>query len=166
MSQRWLDRVIEALKAPVDHSEDLDRRILDAVRSEPRPNPPPRSRRAGGIGVRLGGLATAAAIAALWWLTPLFRRSASTSFGTSSVVFEIAEPGARQVALVGDFNDWDRARTPLVREGDRWRATVRLPTGVYRYAFLIDGVRWVADPRKPGPADLDFGQPISMLAMR
>jgi hypothetical protein len=161
---RWLDRVTESLRAPVGHSDDLDRKILEAVRAERDALRSKRFKRIGAI--RVGGLVAAAAVVTVVAYSLTSRWSSSRSLGPTAIQFELAEPAAHQVVLVGDFNDWDRSRTPLIRDGDRWRTTVRLPTGVYRYAFLVDGVRWVADPRKPGPADQDFGQPISMLATR
>jgi hypothetical protein len=156
--ERWLERVTETLKARVDRSESFDQGVLDAVRDVRRARP---RRRLGAIGIGIGSLAAAAALAGLW-----LSRAVRLPVTPSSVVFELAAPSARRVALVGDFNDWDQARTPLAREGDRWRATLSLPTGIYRYAFLVDGVRWVADPDKPGADDADFGQPISLLAMK
>lgn len=64
------------------------------------------------------------------------------------LAFYLFEPGARSVALVGDFNGWDPGSTP----GDEvspglWRASLPLPrTGVHRYKFVVDGTRWVEDP--------------------
>ena len=44
------------------------------------------------------------------------------------------EVGATRVQLVGDFNDWSEAATPMNRSGDGFVATVRLPVGVsYRF---------------------------------
>lgn len=157
--ERWLDRVTETLKAPVERSETLDQRILDAVRAVRRTG---RQRRLGAIGLGVGGLAAAAVLAVVFVSSSSSR---SPVLASSPIVFELADASAHRVALVGDFNDWDQARTPLSRDGDRWRATLSLPTGIYRYAFLVDGVRWVADPGKPGADDADFGQPISLLAM-
>jgi hypothetical protein len=58
------------------------------------------------------------------------------------------DPGAREVAVVGDFNGWRAGSTPLVRDGGtrRWSATVALRDGAHRYAFVVDGTRWVPDP--------------------
>jgi 1,4-alpha-glucan branching enzyme len=85
----------------------------------------------------------------------------------TAVAFEI-QAAASKVTLVGDFNGWDRAGTPLARKGatDEWRTTVALPKGVYRYAFLVDDARWVSDPRRAAPVDHDFGQPSSLLTVR
>ncbi|AHG92077.1 glycoside hydrolase family 13 domain protein [Gemmatirosa kalamazoonensis] len=81
--------------------------------------------------------------------------------------FYIVAPGAKQVALVGDFNDWDQAKTKLtpVKNGNGlWSIDVQLPPGVYSYAFLIDG-EWKADPRAPRVAGDDFGRPSSIVTV-
>jgi hypothetical protein len=85
--------------------------------------------------------------------------------------FVLAAPSAKQVALVGDFNDWDRKATPLIQAGGNGLWTVELPLGAgrYNYAFLVDGHRWTADPAAPpaprAVAD-DFGQPNSVVTVR
>jgi 1,4-alpha-glucan branching enzyme len=58
------------------------------------------------------------------------------------------DPGARQVSVVSDFNGWRSHATPLAREASthRWSATIALRDGAYRYAFVVDGTRWVPDP--------------------
>jgi hypothetical protein len=85
--------------------------------------------------------------------------------------FMLVAPGAKQVALVGDFNDWDRQATPLIRASGQGMWTVELPltAGRYNYAFLVDGHRWTADPAAPAAprtvAD-DYGQPSSVVTVR
>ena len=58
-------------------------------------------------------------------------------------------PSARQVAVVGDFNQWGARPTPLARDADgrRWSVTLALHAGEHRYAFVVDETRWVLDPR-------------------
>jgi 1,4-alpha-glucan branching enzyme len=47
-------------------------------------------------------------------------------------------PNARQVAIVGDFNNWHSNAHPLVRVGpDLWERIVDFPTGKQRYAFFV-----------------------------
>jgi len=63
--------------------------------------------------------------------------------------FELHAPGADQVELLGTFNNWKMG--DIVLEGPdvsgHWTATVELPEGRHEYIFLVDGERWVADPR-------------------
>src|SRR4051812_5629121 len=55
--------------------------------------------------------------------------------------FYFAGPQASSVSLVGDFNDWDAARTPMVRAGNGglWIVTLPLKAGRHVYAFVVDG---------------------------
>jgi len=66
------------------------------------------------------------------------------------VKFRLMDPSARRVFLVGGFNGWDPTATPL--EGPDaegvWQVVVPLPTGIWRYAFVVDGV-WVSPPEAP-----------------
>jgi 1,4-alpha-glucan branching enzyme len=47
-------------------------------------------------------------------------------------------PGAREVSLVGDFNNWHTNAHPLVQVGPGlWERIVDLPSGKHRYAFFV-----------------------------
>jgi 1,4-alpha-glucan branching enzyme len=83
------------------------------------------------------------------------------------VQFVLVAPEARNVVLVGDFNDWDPAATPLHRapSGGAWTAALPLQPGRHRYAFVVDGVRWMADPTAPPAPDDDFGSPGSVVTV-
>jgi RNA polymerase sigma-70 factor (ECF subfamily) len=60
--------------------------------------------------------------------------------------FAFADPSAKSVALVGDFNRWDPAATPLAKSPSGiWTRTLRMTAGRYEYAYLVDGKRWVTD---------------------
>lgn len=87
--------------------------------------------------------------------------------GTTMVQFVLVAPEARNVVLVGDFNDWDPAATPLHRapSGGAWTAALPLQPGRHRYAFVVDGVRWMADPTAPPAPDDDFGSPGSVVTV-
>jgi 1,4-alpha-glucan branching enzyme len=69
------------------------------------------------------------------------------------------------VALVGDFNDWDATATPLRSASGAWSVAVRLVPGRHSYAFVLDGVRWIADPLAPPAPDDDFGSPGSVVTV-
>jgi hypothetical protein len=85
--------------------------------------------------------------------------------------FVLVAPGAKQVSLVGDFNDWDRGATPLLQaasggQGGVWTVELPLQAGRYEYAFLVDGHRWTADPAAPPAVGDDFGRPSSVVTVR
>jgi len=82
--------------------------------------------------------------------------------------FVVVAPRATTVSLVGDFNDWDAARTPMQRvrkDESVWTAVIPLTPGRYRYAFLVDGVRWLADPAAPAARDDEYGAPSSVVTV-
>src|SRR5256714_15177657 len=90
----------------------------------------------------LGALAIAAACVAVVLARP-DRDSHPAPGSAREFGFVIVPPPAATVSLVGDFNDWDSARTPmhLARKAWAvWSAVISLSPGRYRYAFLVDGV--------------------------
>src|SRR5207253_3629171 len=117
----------------------------------------------------LGALATAAGLAALVWALPgRGARPAPAEATSRQFQFVVVAPRATRVALVGDFNDWDATRTPMrpsPRGGSVWTAVLPLSPGRYRYAFLVDGSRWLADPAAPHARDDEFGAPSSVVTV-
>lgn len=55
---------------------------------------------------------------------------------------------AKQVSLVGDFNNWNMFGTPLAKTESGWECKIDLPKGKYVYKFIIDG-DWTSDPSTP-----------------
>jgi len=109
-------------------------------------------------------LAAVLAAALTFGLTMHFLRPAEG--GAVTVRLLLAAPGAGSVSVVGDWNGWDpdkdRLRDP---DGDGvWEIRLRLQRGLEaRYQFLIDGERWLADPRSPLQVDDGFGGTSSVL---
>ena len=74
-------------------------------------------------------------------------------------------PKARQVSLIGDFNDWNPRATPMTRQPDgRWLASVEMSHGYHQYLFLVDGER-VLDPNAAGKARNEHNEPVSLRAI-
>lgn len=189
-------RVARELRQPVRLRDDFDADVMAAVRAAPAPAPlvrqgawawitRPRTLRVS----PLAGLAIAAGLAAVMVLAsreahaPQVTAVAAVVPDTGSagarlvaaragtqpqqVQFVLVAPHATSVALVGDFNDWNAAATPLtpVRAGGVWTITVPLPPGRYTYNFVVDGTKVLADPAAPpAPAD-DFGTPASVVTV-
>jgi hypothetical protein len=83
-----------------------------------------------------------------------------------AVRFTLRAPEARRVAVVGDFNRWDPAATPLAGgAGGTWTTEVLIPPGRHAYAFVVDGRRWVLDPAAPSERDPDFGRAHSVTVV-
>ncbi|OIN60071.1 isoamylase early set domain-containing protein [Arsenicibacter rosenii] len=55
--------------------------------------------------------------------------------------------GAKSVALVGEFNEWNAEAAPLKKQKDgSYKTTVELPVGSeYQFRYLIDGEQWLND---------------------
>lgn len=81
--------------------------------------------------------------------------------GRVRVTFELPSTmWAERVNLVGEFNDWDTAATPMVhqRNDANWRATVELEPGRrYRFRYLVDGKEWLNDWRADDHAENPYG---------
>jgi hypothetical protein len=181
-----IERIATELQDTPELDSSLDRRVMAEIVTLPLPA-------SGGLAgaVRwlrrpltlrvspLAGLGAAAGIALVIWVgLPRTRPDVAVEeaaaapgvllahHGTSVVQFVLVAPGARSVALVGDFNDWDAAAAPLrVTPGGAWSTSLRLPPGRHRYAFIVDGVRWIADPAAPPAPDDDFGSPGSVVTV-
>lgn len=84
------------------------------------------------------------------------------------VRFELDAPGASSVALVGSFNDWDSSRLPMSDPDHNgvWQVTVRLKKdSLAVYNFVIDGSRWVVDPRSSAQVEDGFGGHSSVMKL-
>lgn len=73
--------------------------------------------------------------------------------------------GAEAVALVGDFNNWDTAASPMshLKSGD-FTSLVELEKGKsYEFRYLINGSEWCNDPEADSYAANDFGAENSVV---
>jgi hypothetical protein len=146
------------LRAPVRIDPALDERVMAEIASLPAATPvrPLAAWRR---------LAPLAALAVAATALVLIGRPAPS---TRRLQFVVVAPQAATVSLVGDFNDWDAARTPmrpLRADGPVWSAVVPLAPGRYHYAFLVNGSRWLADPAAPPASDDGFGAPSSVVTV-
>lgn len=77
---------------------------------------------------------------------------------TENVRFELAAAGASCVALVGDFNGWDRKACLLKPEKKgSWSIELQLSAGSYQYLFLIDNKIWRLDSSNVQSSPDGFG---------
>ena len=74
--------------------------------------------------------------------------------------FELHAPGAGRVELLGTFNNWQTDDIVLVGPdaSGHWTAKVELPEGRHEYIFLVDGDRWLADPKAATHRPDGFGR--------
>lgn len=82
------------------------------------------------------------------------------------VQFVLEAPGARSVAVGGDFDAWEGSHDLEDADGDGvWTGRIRLEPGVHAYMFLVDGAEWVTDPRAQRWSDDGFGNRNALLAL-
>jgi len=64
-----------------------------------------------------------------------------------AIAFVTLYPRAQSVQVAGDFNGWQPSKMQMEKVGDTgvWQASVKLPSGKYRYRLVVDG-QWQQDP--------------------
>ena len=169
-----LELMVQELQHPVRLDESFDRRVMVRVRRVYA------ERRRRGIVGWLGAAvsisrrpawaaALAAGVVAVVSVGMLrgWHSGAVAVDQTIPVQFVLVAPEARSVAVVGDFNNWGLNDTALVAVNHNgvWSVSAPVHTGVHRYAFLVNGKQWVADPTAPRAAGDDFGQASSALVV-
>ena len=153
-------------------------RVMRAVEHRPQHRPQPwhaRLRRflftPRPLQWNVAGLTAAVGLVAIAVVAPLLieRLPADPGIGAVNVAtvrFEYHAPGAHQVALTGDFNQW-QASMPLRKKADgTWVAELPLAPGNYEYVFVVDGERWVADPRAASYRNDGFGNRNAVLSVQ
>ena len=170
------DRLLHAVRSFSDQLAAPSARLDDAVIDEIR------KRRSRSLGLRwlfeprainlrpVWVPLAAAAVVALVWLggrlggdgEPVTRVAAVSD--TIFVRFQLIAPEAQQVAIAGSFSEWQPDALPLVKEdGGVWSITLPLPLGEHEYQFVIDGERWVPDPKAHAQVDDGFGGTNSVV---
>jgi 1,4-alpha-glucan branching enzyme len=83
------------------------------------------------------------------------------------VEFLLHEHEARQVSVVGSWDEWREPGVPALEvEPGLWQASLpRPPQGSYPYKFRLDGREWLADPANPRRAHDGYGSWNSLLVL-
>jgi anti-sigma factor RsiW len=76
-------------------------------------------------------------------------------------------PEASSVALIGDFNEWGQREVTMAQAADRgiWEFSMSLKPGVYHYNLLVDGEKWVANPKSSTLVPDGYGGYDSVLVV-
>ncbi len=83
---------------------------------------------------------------------------------TAKVALTLEAPAAAEVAVVGDWNDWNPRAQLMTRHDGKWEIVLQLTRGrSYQYQFLIDGKTWIADPNNLVRVDNGFGGMNSLI---
>jgi len=66
-------------------------------------------------------------------------------------IFHFEDRDASSVYLTGDFNNWSPKADPMSDSNSdgTWTLFYSLPPGLYEYKFVVNGSKWVPDPRNP-----------------
>ena len=80
---------------------------------------------------------------------------------TKKIKFSIHAPGASEVLIAGDFNNWD-ANTRLKKGKIMWEKELLLKPGKYEYKFVVDG-NWINDPNNGCAVTNYFGTQNSII---
>lgn len=79
--------------------------------------------------------------------------------------FYCAHQEAQAVFIMGDFNDWNPASHPMVKQHDgTWFAQLQLNHGHHHYQFLVDG-KPTLDPRAQGIGRNELNEKVSLIAV-
>ena len=81
----------------------------------------------------------------------------------SMVTLTIKAPGAKEVYLAGEFNNWKLDENSRMEQTNGcWTKNLKLDKGSYRYRFVVDG-SWVEDPANPLNRLNPYGSRDSLL---
>jgi hypothetical protein len=180
----YVEWIASEARRPVLTDAGARDRIMAAVRAEPVPVPAPSWRRllqprvfhmspaasallaAGlvGIGVVTGVVTSNRGGRAAEHPSGVAVLPSQPPVSDTLVKFVFVAPQAKNVSLVGDFNEWDLAKTPMMRSGESglWTVVLPLSAGRHLYAFVVDGSSWVQDPSAPIAPDDGFGHANSV----
>lgn len=183
-----VQRIVSEAKRPVTMDPAARERLMRAVRAEPLPvrrsrvlawvmEPrrfvlPPLAAAAWAAG--LIGIGVIAGSSINWDGRQSTEQSTTVaarnpqlpdSLQPRAIRFILVAPEAGRVSLVGDFNGWDAAATPMTtRDKDgRWTVFVPLQPGLHTYSFVVDGTHFVADPSAPIAHDDGYGHRSSVV---
>jgi 1,4-alpha-glucan branching enzyme len=81
------------------------------------------------------------------------------------VTFEYANENAAEVALVGDFNEWQPvAMKRANKAGGPFRIKARMPkNGEYQFRYHVDGAYWANDDGADAYWPNEFGEDNSVV---
>ena len=73
------------------------------------------------------------------------------------ITFSFESSDAKEVILMGDFNNWNPKKHPMKKDvNGKWKKVVTLVPGQYEYKFLVDG-QWKEDPQNDRICPNKFG---------
>ncbi len=90
----------------------------------------------------------------------------ATKTRSKTVTFSLNAPDAKDVAISGDFNNWERTSLKRSSPKDKvWRKDFNLKPGRYEYKFVIDG-NWITDPSNTNRTWNNYGSENSVIEIK
>ncbi len=82
------------------------------------------------------------------------------------ILFNVNAPNAKDIYVVGDFNNWNTAENCRLSrlEDGRWEKKLGLNPGRHKYKFIIDG-EWVQDSQNSEREQNSFGTFDSVISL-
>lgn len=72
----------------------------------------------------------------------------------------------KEIAVAGDFNNWDTKAEMMEKNKNGWTTTLRLkPENEYTFKYFIDGERWVNDDAADKYVSNEFGTEDSVVVI-
>ena len=96
----------------------------------------------------------------------MLKKTPLTSGKKVKVTFELPANGAATVAVVGDFNSWDKDAVLMKKrkKDGVFAAAINLPVGQsYQFRYWIDGQHWENDWAADDYVPNGFGEDNSVL---
>jgi 1,4-alpha-glucan branching enzyme len=96
----------------------------------------------------------------------MLRKTYSKTKRSCRVTFEVPQQAkAKNVALCGEFNNWNPAANPMKQRKDgRFSTTVSISAGrSYRFKYLVDNQHWENDSAADSYVPNEFGSEDSLL---
>ncbi|MEJ2719852.1 MAG: isoamylase early set domain-containing protein [bacterium] len=90
------------------------------------------------------------------------KKNKTARVGNGTVFVCELKPTAKEVYLVGEFNNWNPQSDRMVKKKGAFQKTLRLAPGEYQYKFLVDG-EWHCDPAAPKQVPNEFGTTNSVI---
>lgn len=86
-------------------------------------------------------------------------------FPETKVIFRVKGPRIKNIAISGDFNQWDKKDYFLVNNNGVWEKTILLSPGKYLYKFIINGGKEISNPNSEYSIDDPKKGSCSILAI-
>ena len=81
----------------------------------------------------------------------------------SEVAFSLFAPEAKEVYVLGDFNNWKLdGQSRMEQDNGTWKKRLGLTSGKYHYRFVIDG-KWTEDANNPTKEINPYGSMDSLI---